>query len=307
MKTKLLLNIANLVLTAIVGIVVAVYINFRNEKLEISLLEMQANIDHQMLESQQINNESLLELQEQMKQKYEMAELEIEQLCHNGRCSGDFKITNIGYAAAEDLTVSVHVSELYDPWKSTINSIDQFDVRILELSLNYSITSQLVNTGGSKEITGNTQSRIEIETLPPQSKVSVVISLNDDVPNQDGENCASPLFYFTAPYFFPLQSIPVQNYIWQKYSIAKLTVSATCDNCSGILSTSDYEVSALTDWGFLEAEYGESDEGYYSATGNFWFDYVYPLEGENYSIEFPEFVLIETHEDGNYSMNESGQ
>ncbi len=230
------LNIANLVLTAVIGIFVALYLKSREENLAITLAQRNEEFQRQLIDIQA---------------KAEFAQLEVVEYCLNVlTCNGGFSIKNIGPAVAKNIKLVVFVNKIYSPWVDIVHNIESFEFKVDNPSLQININPVRVNTINGLDMLGNNAYEVSIDNLPPNSTGIFSIMLKND-------NYVETTFIktFSVKYLIDLGGPghyiihrPMTKFLESKFSVAHFLVNASCDNCQGNNSGVYITASSLTNW-----------------------------------------------------------
>lgn len=230
------LSIANLVLTAVIGILVALYLKSRDEDLALTLAQRNEEFQRQLIDIQT---------------KAEFAQLEVTEYCLNIlTCNGGFSIKNIGPATAKNIKLVVFVNKVYSPWVGIVHDIDSFEIKVDNPSLQVNISSVGVSTINGLDMLGNNAYEVSIDNLPPNSMGTFSMALQDD--NYVETTLTKT---FSVKYLIDLGGPghyiihrPMTRFLESKFPVAYFLVNASCDNCQGNSSGVYIIVSSLTNW-----------------------------------------------------------
>lgn len=230
------LSIANLVLTAVIGIFVALYLKSRDESLALTLAQRNEEFQRQLIDIQA---------------KAEFAQLEITEYCLNVlTCNGGFSIKNVGPATAKNIKLVVFVNKVYSPWADIVHDIGSFELKVDNPSLQVNINPVRVSTINGLDMSGNNGYEVSIDNLPPNSTGIFSVVLQND-------NYVEVTFTktFSVKYLIDLGGPghyiihhPMTKFLESKFPVAYFLVNASCDNCQGNNSGVYITVSSITNW-----------------------------------------------------------
>lgn len=245
--SKNLLGIANLILTGIIGIAVALYVNSSNQQSQRDLLQIQAESASNLALTQAASAKELAELQAELDRRAKMASLELSMPCqYYSMCSEAIKIRNLGPATATNIKVVISISQIKDIWQNSINDISAFKVETFPPSRDVIIketSADLIYPS----IEGNNSYEVIISNLSPQSQFVIKLSLSETIPVDIKEvNRKASVKCSEAEVC--LGTAPLWEYLFFTHPVSQFYVSADCDNCEGTWVIRDsYFVSSITD------------------------------------------------------------
>jgi hypothetical protein len=248
LKFETWLSIANLVTSILVGIGVTLYINYRNEQLQLQIVKLQSEIQRES----------------------SLAKLEIEQTCPIFvGCNGAIRIKNNGLATAHNIKAVIITSRVSEPWKSVITKIEDFNLMKFPQSIAIETQNTRVDTPYQTG-EGNNAFQITIESLPPNAAITLVLSLSPDTSTQVVDFEKTVIFYEPSPHvsdpngvifdpvntglFFSQYLDSIDKYLIDAFWVSSFGTNATCDNCEGIALLDRFIVSAIEPSYFYEAK-----------------------------------------------------
>lgn len=243
------IGIANLILTAIVGIGVTLYINYRDEVLQKELVYLQGEVEEQ-------TQRELLKLQSEIQEAESMAHLQVKDTCmYIGTCSGSVAVSNIGSAQAQDTRIVITLQDVSDEWDEVIQDINWFKVIKLPASLEIGSREDRVDVlYPNNRIVGNNALILTVSEMPPHSGVDMVIMLDEEL--RKGLDVREVSVDRDVTVYLPRSDeeiyfrIALQKYFENSYSIARFSIESNCNNCTGGEVSDTAHVSALGTWGY---------------------------------------------------------
>lgn len=244
------LAVANLVLTGIVGIAIAIFLQFNNQR---------------FTEEQQLNQQNFLATQQALQQDFQNKQSISNIVKYSSvgmignfdtyvysdiekyfRVLFDFR--NNGPAIANNLNISVCIYSTGPMWESTINSIEAFEITPVNSSINYekTVTNRVCSNKMPDGITNNTI-LFSFESIPPNQYIR--ISLKPPKYSFDREVTDSTKVHAIIPntlistnqnekiYIFSSRGSSdfisaMDDYLTSKTAIARVDAEAFCDNCT---------------------------------------------------------------------------
>jgi hypothetical protein len=251
------MGIANLILTATIGIVVAIYLAYRNENLQKQIVTLQSDIQRQA----------------------DLANLELSSVCINpSTCAGAIEIRNNGLATAKNIRLAVYIGSITDIWKSEIGDINQFTFATDKPSLKFKSQDIKINTLYSEGVDGNNAIEILFD-MPTKTQARFAFSLSDSVLTKNVKLERNTTLYFPAQknlaWYFYVDK-PLKRYLEKQASIVQLVANVSCDNCEGNTNEVGFIVTTLGEWGYGSGDViqsGETD----TAQIPLWVNYLIPL------------------------------
>ena len=251
-KPETWLAIINIVLTAIIGIAVAIYLSVRNEEFQKQFLELQRN---SAIAHLQIINDNEFH--------YEFAK-------------DGVTIRNNGMAAAKNVRVIICISEIgrawNDGWNQSIGDISNIEIFFSNPSLIQSQEYTTVTCEDQLEGVKKNAVLITINSLPANQTVDIsviptkhatgesklirqrafiIIPESFFVDNSKYGNPSSPEFDPDKLYY-PIETALERFYRFDFTAIANFHTYVTCDNCivetdDGTILLTEFDGMALTD------------------------------------------------------------
>lgn len=225
------LSITNLVLTAIIGIGIALYLNARNENFQKQLIDIQ-------------NNAKLANIEITYK------DVILSSGIGNSNTNGYIIIKNNGPAVAENLRVAICMKTVNEQWRESINDISQFNITIDDISRKYK--PEISKSECGTDVNFNTLS-VDIDSLSPQESISftikgayaildrqlvggernvhILIPIKGTAINGLMEIDRSYINSMSDDELSKYVSNQFEDYITSNYYAATFTASASCNNC----------------------------------------------------------------------------
>lgn len=230
------LSIANLFLTAVIGIFVALYLKSRDENLALTLAQRNEEFQQQLIE---------------LNAKAGLAQLEITEYCINVlTCNGGFSIKNNGPATAKNVRLVVFVNRIYSPWIDIVHDVEEFEIKQDDPSLRVKILAVKINTISGLDMSGNNAFEVTIDNLPFNSTGTFSIAIKSDnyiETTYDKTFSVKYLVDLGGPGHYIIHR-SMTKYLENKFPIAYFSVNASCDNCQGNSSGTYISVSSVTNW-----------------------------------------------------------
>ncbi len=210
-RAELWLGITNLILTAIVGIGITVFLNYRDERVQEKIIALQAETARQA----------------------NIAKIQVSTDCvvYN-LCNEMLEVINLGSAPAKNLKIVVVIDRINGGWVTAIDDIDKFSIEKYPPSLNINSKSTKVDVlfdDGS--IKGNNAFELTIDNLPAGEKVQAILGLSPDLPVEQQTASRNITIYYDKWEAQTYFSYYIGDYFERLYTIASFTVYASCDNC----------------------------------------------------------------------------
>jgi hypothetical protein len=147
------LTISNLVLTAIIGIGIAIYLNIRNERFQEQLVDRQ-------------NDAKLANIEITYKKGGFNSGIIGDSI--NGRII----VKNNGPASSENIRISICLETLNTQWKGVVDDISQFNITLNDVSRRYE--PEISKSECGADIISNLLS-VDVGSLAPQGSISFVV------------------------------------------------------------------------------------------------------------------------------------
>ena len=246
-RWEIWLSLGNLLVTLIVGIGVAVFINYRNEKIQLEIIELQANIDRQLSSQQLDAQKQLIELQAENEKKSKTANIEITEVCaYYWGCDGVLEIKNLGIADASDIRIILYSPAIPDSWLPSIKDINAFSVRMLSPSINYTINQITVDTLSNSNLASSPNAfEIIVKDLSAGQNFYIITKPSTSLPLKKFEINRHVAMHMTEKLFY-LDAL--RTYFNQQFAVATFNVELECQNCIVASSPSWFNVSSVESW-----------------------------------------------------------
>jgi hypothetical protein len=283
------LAIANLILTAIVGIGVAIYINFRNETLQKELVLLQA-------EAEERTQRELLRFESEISRAENTPQISIKDTClYYSSCDGSVAVINDGLGQAKNVRIVIVLMQVAEEWQNTIQNIGQFNLLTLPASQKVDLNEEKVDVlYPISNLNGNNAFVLDIPELPANGGVDILIAhaasydQNSDLEWREiRRRVTLNLPPSDEAVFF---SNALRHYLESYYSIARFSVEASCDNCEGENANKDINVSYLGSWGYTVTYPTQSE--------------INPLDGEVLVLDLTATLLM-PNDEFEYDLDQS--
>ncbi|MEA2574041.1 MAG: hypothetical protein QOH93_1339 [Chloroflexia bacterium] len=266
-KFERFLAVLQLILTAITGIGVALFVSARQEEATASLNRSQQEFQKQFITYQR---------------EAELAQLEITQSCNRESCPGTTIRNLSNTASAENLNVVLTLVQIGEQARGVITGLESltWNHEPSSIDVQPKMEHSTGNSGASAaSIAGNNLLKLHIEKLPPGadlvvemqylggstpglSKVSMEMWLlpSTTLSITETESITAPaeppgvLGTKVAGPWDQILDTAIRDYVQHNYSLATFTVSATCDNCRGEAGQSTLQVGRLI-WNTSSSHY----------------------------------------------------
>ncbi len=242
-RRDLILGISNLILTAIIGIGVAIYLNYRDEQIQKNLITIQAETERQS----------------------NLAHLQVSPTClYYGSCSGSFSIKNLGAAHAKNVKVIVILEYVNEDWTSVISDIKYFSIKTLAPSLDITTSSVKIDTLYLSPVAGYNAYEISIANIPPQDEVNILLERYQSTLTQSHTANFPATIYVNSddPIDQLALHIHLKKYLEKRFNVAGFSINTSCENCEGNIDKPIVVVSSLGGWGLSTIDYSEFDSGF---------------------------------------------
>jgi hypothetical protein len=288
------LSIANLLVSIIVGIFITIYINYRNEQLQVQLVKLQSEIQRQS----------------------NLAKLEIQQDCPIfAGCNGAIKIKNNGLAAATNIRVVVIINDVQETWRPSISGVENFSLMQFPQSISAEIQKIKVDTPYHVG-NGFNAFQVNIKSLPPQAEITFVLSPSQSMPAKTLDFQKTIVFYEPPTYtqytdnlalnpintglFFSKYLESIDKYLINQFWIAGFSANATCDNCESIAALNRFIVSIIgTTYSYEAKDVKQTPSGVYIWEINFTGNYKIPTQVDTFPIPLADYLEIKQDPDTN--------
>lgn len=210
-RAELWLGITNLILTAIVGIGITVFLNYRDEKVQEKIIALQAETARQA----------------------NIAKIQVSTDCivYN-LCNEMLEVVNLGSAPAKNLKIVVVINDVNGGWVTAIDDINKFSIEKFPPTLNIKSQSTKVDVlFDNNSIKGNNAFELTVDNLPAGEKVQAILRLSPDLPVEQQTASRNITIYYDKWEAQTYFSYSIGNYFQKLYTVASFTVYASCDNC----------------------------------------------------------------------------
>lgn len=226
------LGIANLILTAIIGIGLAIFFKLRDESFQTNVMKLQSEMDRQS----------------------KLAHIDLYESCfYRYYCGGSFTVVNSGPANANNLRITLTLTGVQQPWDRAIKNIDVFPITIDPPSIQAEISRRKINLRYGDDIDGNNTIDVVISTLPPNQQVELFVAYDENMIATTEQTANRDVFITTDSEMsdVTLQKL-ISDFLERKYEVALFDVNASCENCEGEIPTVNIYDSADSHWGISE-------------------------------------------------------
>jgi hypothetical protein len=215
------LTIASLLITAFIGIFIALYINKRDEDLQKQLILLQGQ-----------NQYSNLEVG-----TYDYYPSISESV---GGTLPEIIITNKGPATANEISIAVCIANINLIWQSSIMNINQFDISVSPQS--YKVLTELKSTCLDSDLKNNNLLVLNIDSLPPNQSITVMINIGHTLEYTTVDTTRKASIKIPAAEVPKFSTPPFSLYFYnklmytldEKFYVSKFVVDISCPNCSKI-------------------------------------------------------------------------
>lgn len=247
-KWELWLSFGNLLVTIIIGVGVAIFLNYRNEKIQKEIIQLQASIDQQLSSQQVEAQKQLIEFQIENERKSELANIQVTELCYYvAGCDGTFDVRNIGPADASDIRIVIYSPYVTDDWLPTIQDLSAFRVRILSPLVDFTVTQTTVDSFSvTNVLSGLNAFEIVVRKLKVDQNFYVAVELSPSLSLKQYETTRFVTIHKTTDIFY-LDAL--RKYFYQQeYPVARFDVDLDCSNCVTKSFLDSIVVSSIKDW-----------------------------------------------------------
>ena len=240
-KAEIWLNIANLILTAIIGIAIAIFLKYRDEQVQKDIIALQAEIEQQA----------------------SLAHLEVATTClYYTSCDGAIEIKNLGPASARNVKAVIALEVVDEAWEPLVDDISRFTVRKFPPSLDITMQTRTVDVlYDFQMVSGNNAVELSIDTLPPDSRFQVLLTFTPQGPVKEYEVSIPVTMYIDDGRAQMLSEAPLRQYLEKRFQVASFSGTTTCENCEGSPSKITFQVSVLQGWGLQTIDLQENEQG----------------------------------------------
>ena len=283
------ISIANLVLTMVIGIVIAILLKRSEQNFQADL--QKKDQDFQVtLQTRDENLQATLQARDEALQK-SLVELQITanqaniQISHHmnmdsrgnayallqNNDGNEIKVANIGNTVADNVTITICLTSVNPAWQEIITSIDKFDIKQLNTAILSASSYTTLNCEFEFSEKGNNAFRLKIDKLPPGQEAEITIILKDI--NHFDDSYSTINAFMVIPQteltkdaeirWLRMTSVvytmpPLTNLIMSKLSVAQFNASASCDNCNvrsdlhSVMIPTIYSIGALDDFKIID-------------------------------------------------------
>jgi hypothetical protein len=260
-------TLANLTITIIVGIFVAIFLQHNNQQFlaeqqvrEQGFSVTQTAREQSFSATQQAMNaefqRQLLSLQSDIQKKSELANLKFEVTCSihyfpYKDCNDSIYVENLGPASANDIRIVVYIDNVTTPWIGLITDSNQFKISSENPALVFKTYTEKITPYFSYPVLqGDNSTTITIEKLPPDSKAMFTLFYKREAVEDKVYKTKLRLVYPTNKFseWSKLDESIISTFAWRKFIIASFIGSVTCDNCAGDIKPIRLDVTAMRFW-----------------------------------------------------------
>lgn len=242
-RRELILGISNLVLTAIIGIGIAIYLHYRDEQAQKDLIALQAETQRQS----------------------SLAHIKITPTClYYTSCAGSVLLTNTGPANAKNIKIVIVLGYVSEEWSPYIKDIKQFQIKTFPPSVDIVTSTRKVDTLYFPSELENNAYELTISNLPPQEEMRILLDRDQSIATQTYTINAPVTIYIqsTEPTAQLALDIPLRKYLEERYNIAGFSIATSCENCEGNIDEPTIVVSSLGSWGFHTTDFTSDNDGF---------------------------------------------
>ena len=307
------LSIANLFLTVITGIVIALYLHASDQNFQLQLKQRDEEIQKQLIDLQ--NQSKLALIQVDTEREFAL------------RGFGDVRISvrNNGPAVAKGMRLFICFDQIRYVWAPAINDIDQLSIRLMEASYQYGQQSIKSDCGFKRAGINNDAKLFTIDSLSPNQTITIVAGIPVQLINmQDNPEIREVQreTYIKIPRALIPQNPPlfiedyvethVTKYLDEIFTIGSITLTdVSCENCSVQRDLNSQNIRTIIRWDWLDSQIIAENENYTEATflfsGVYWvpsgFD-RFSLRGFDNSAPGSPLYLIVNKTLGDYGQEE---
>lgn len=247
-RWEIWLGLSNLVLTVIIGVGVAVFLNYRNEKIQLEIIQLQANINRQLSEQQTEAQKELLELQVENERKAKIANIEVTEVCaYFWGCDGTLQVRNLGPAEATNLKIVLYSPNINEAWLPIMQDISAFSVRIPTPLIDYTITQTTVDSLSSSNLPAPINAfEIDIKKLKVDETFLIITKPSPTLPLEHFEITKRVVVHKSAEYLFYIDAL--REYMNRQFTVATFSIDLDCGNCVTTTTPGWVNVSSLEYW-----------------------------------------------------------
>lgn len=219
---ELWIAIGNLLLTAIVGIGIAIFLQAREQRFQAELQNKNEEFQKQIIE---IQNQT------------QFAHIDIS---HQRRSGGHFiEIKNVGPAIAKNLKIAICIESLNPIWIEQITDISQFEFgKFTNPSFNLSREDTKSSCNFAFGDDTNNASILTIDLLPSNESIGLTVSLAKGIQLEEIQTSVNTFILIPteiatkiSPTEVKLDIYALTDALDDKFTIATFKTAASCENC----------------------------------------------------------------------------
>lgn len=247
-RWELWLSLGNLIATILIGVFVAVFLNYRNEKIQLEIIQLQANIDSQLNSQQTEAQKELIQLQAENERKAKIANIEVTEVCaYFWGCDGTLQVRNLGPADASDLKIILYSPDITETWLPIMQDINAFSVRIPSPLIDYTITQTTVDSLSNSNLPSSINAfEIKVKNLKADEVFFIITKPSPTLPLEHFEITKHVVVHKSAEYLFYIDAL--RKYMNQQFAVATFNIDLDCGNCVTTTTPSWINVSSLEYW-----------------------------------------------------------
>lgn len=272
------LAIANLGLTAMIGIVMAIYLNVRNEDFQKYLFDAQ--------------NQS----------KYANIELTVFEPTIYGDTSlaGSIGIKNNGPATAKNVRIGICINHVNDLWTNEITDINQFDFYFTDQSLKIQTeyTSTCISSLDEKE--ENDGVVFIIDTLSPDQSSALIINIGKQIQRKAVHSSRQTQILIPRqiipadselPSYLHFKE-PLSSYLTRAYYMISFSAQSSCENCTGDHGING-SIVTLFNWQWKNENALKKTDKYTETGVELFLSYMVPHDYYDETIDKPLYLFVD--------------
>lgn len=252
------ISIVNLILTAIIGIGVSIYLQYSQQNFESELQAREQSYQTQLQQKSQEYQDELQKKEQEfqkeiidLQRQLGLSNIHIEHFVPRPDAFGGYgahviRVVNNGAATAKNIRVAICIDSMNPVWQESLTDISNFDFKEYA-NPSFDLVRKDVNSSCdfAFENSGNNAAVVTIATLPPNEEYRIEVSLSDNIKLKEVET--KVLAHMLTPkelVVIPSPDkvlIPPYTYIEaliSEFAVARFRVQASCENC---IVTSDYK------------------------------------------------------------------
>jgi hypothetical protein len=230
------ISITNLILTAIIGIGVAAYLQYSQQNFESELQAKEQSYQTQLQQKDEESQKQIIELQRQLG----ISNIFIGHLVPAGVYGGHIiRVTNNGPATAKNIRVAICIDSMNPVWEESLNDISNFDFKeYANPSFDLTREDVVSSCGFAFKNGGNNAVIITIATLPPNEDYGIAVSLSNNIELKKVET--KVLAHVLTPKSLAIIPIPgnvllnpptfIETLIYE-FTVARFQAQTSCENC----------------------------------------------------------------------------